>query len=402
MDLATPVLQADEGFRETRQLIEMSALLLDLRRKTSVAATTDEARSIFKIAAGNGWRRQVYSAVIVQAYATHERFVRDLAKAVGDFLTETYATYDDLPRRTKDEHMKLAVRRLQDVTERGHSQEVVDPQRILSRLTACLDGGLQLNLDVLVRHPANYRSGVVEEVFSRFGLDVRTTSSREDLSVLVGGVLNGVYASAASVVDDLADRRNQVAHGGLVEEILGAEDLAGIVDAVAGYDLWLARHVADCLLSDLIRRNGTPIATVDRTWRNPNTGISSIARLVDVASSLIRGDVVYVVIPQTAKASTCSIVSIQVHNEPADAAKPGGGPFGVDLGHGVTKGVRIYVLNDRWKSIANALRRVADLAPIGQQDRAIASLVPSQHEPEAAEMVVLGGMTAPATEPATE
>ncbi|TDC33028.1 MAE_28990/MAE_18760 family HEPN-like nuclease [Micromonospora sp. KC213] len=383
MDLATPVLQADEGFKETRQLIQMAAHLLDLRKTTSVASTTAELRNIFRIAASNGWRRQVYSAVIVQAYATHERFVRELAKAVGEFLTETYATYDDLPQRTKDEHMKLAVRRLQDVTERGHSKDTVDPQTILSRLTACLGGGLQLNLDVLVRHPANYRSGVVEEVFARFDVDVRTSSSREDLSALVGGVLNGVHASVESVVDDLADRRNQIAHGGLVDEILGIEDLAGAVDAVAGYDFWLARHVAHRLLSDLINRNGTWLANVEHTWTNRDTGVRSVARLVDVAASLARGDVVYILSSQAEGASSCSVVSIQVSNEPVEVAKPGKGPFGVDLGHVVAKGARIYTLSDRWKSLANALRRVADLAPTAEREPITAPQVPGPREPEA-------------------
>lgn len=328
---------------------------MKLRQANSAQLSGDDLLELFRIAASPNWRQQVYSAVIVQTYATHEKFVHDLAKVTGDYLAETYSTYGDLPTRTQEEHMKLSVRRLQDVTERGHAASAVDPRTMVNRLAACLGGGVQLNLDVLIRHSSNYRSGVVEEVFRRFDVDVRTASSSEDLSTLIGGVLNGVYSTVESVINDLVDRRNEIAHGGRVDSTLGDEDLGGIIDAVQGYDSWLNRQVAHSLLFDLVSRHGNVVGRVAHTWKNKGTGKRSIARLLDVQTRLSKGDTAYVSSPQGREVKPCTVASIQVQNVAVDAAIPGGGPFGIEFGRSLSIGWDVLVLEDRWRSLADVL-----------------------------------------------
>jgi len=183
LDLVSAFMQAQQGFSGARQLIRMSRLFIKLRQTSSTQSTGDDLRELFSIAASPNWRQQVYSAVIVQTYATHEKYVRDLAKATGDYLAETYSAYEDLPKKTRDEHMKLTVRRLQDITERGHVASTTDPRTMLNRLATCLSvsGGVQLNLEVLTGHSSNYRSGVVVEVLDRFG------GSYSPGSAVVGG-----------------------------------------------------------------------------------------------------------------------------------------------------------------------------------------------------------------------
>ena len=355
MDFISALVQAHQGFDGARQLIRMSRLLIKLRQTISNQSTGDDLLELFRIAASPNWRQQVYSAVIVQTYATHEKLVRDLARATGDYLTETYSAYGDLPIKTREAHMKLTVRRLQDVTERGHTTSAVDPRTMLNRLATCLGGGVQLNLEVLIRHSSNYRSGVVEEVLGRFDVDVRTASSSEDLSALVGGVLNGVYSTVESVIDDLADRRNEVAHGGRVDSTLGDEDLDGIIDAIRGYDSWLSRQVAHNLLSDLVSRHGNVVGRVAHTWKSKSTGERSIARLLDVQTRLSKGDTAYVSSPQGREVKPCTVASIQVQNVAVDAAIPGEGSFGIEFGRSLSDGWSVRVLEDRWRSLADML-----------------------------------------------
>ena len=357
MDLVSAFMQAQQGFSGARQLIRMSRLFIKLRQTSSTQSTGDDLRELFSIAASPNWRQQVYSAVIVQTYATHEKYVRDLAKATGDYLAETYSAYEDLPKKTRDEHMKLTVRRLQDITERGHVASTTDPRTMLNRLATCLSvsGGVQLNLEVLTGHSSNYRSGVVVEVLDRFGVDVRTASSSEDIGALVGGVLNGIYATVENVIDDLANRRNEVAHGGPVDSTLGDEDLDGIIDAVQGYDSWLNRHVARNLLFDLVSRYGNVVGRVARTWKNKSTGKRSIAGLPDVQTLLRKGDKAYLRPLQGKEAKPCTVASIEVQNVAVDAAIPGQGPFGIELGCSLSDGWELLVLEDRWRSTADVL-----------------------------------------------
>jgi len=355
LDFVSAFVQAQQGFDGARQLIRMSRLLIKLRQTSSTQSTDDDLRELFKIAANSNWRQQVYSAVIVQTYATHEKFVRDLAKTTGDYLVEAYSTYGDLPKKTQEEHMKLTVRQLQAIIERGHSTSTMDPRILLNRLTTCLGGGVQLNLEVLTLHSSNYRSRIVEEVFGRFDVDVRTAASSEDLGALVGGVLNGVYATVESVIDDLADRRNEIAHGGSVDSTLGDEDLDGIIDAVLGYDSWLSRQVARNLLFDLVSRHGNVVGRVAHTWKNKSSGERSIARLPDVKMQLSKGDIAYVRSPQGREVNPCTVASIQIQNIAVDAAIPGEGPFGIELGRSLSDGCNVLVLEDRWRSLADVL-----------------------------------------------
>src|SRR5690349_12943165 len=157
MDLSSLRVRADEGWAGIRELLHVSTLLDKMRRAAGPDVPTDQS-DLYRIAAGAAWRRQVYAAVIVQTYSVHEQFVRGLASEVVDFFHKSYSAYQDTPERLRREHLRLSVRRLQDITERGHVVDGLDVQRILDQLSGCLAGGVQLNSEVLTRHPSNYRT----------------------------------------------------------------------------------------------------------------------------------------------------------------------------------------------------------------------------------------------------
>jgi hypothetical protein len=346
-----------------RDLAEYGQLVAQLqifRKVTHPNEDLDSVRvdGLAKLLAGASWRRHVYSFFIVQLYGAHERFVRDLAEQVAQLYVHVYRNYEALPETVRKAHLIWTVKHLQDLVDRKEFDKVTFLQSI-GQLDECLRGVIKLNDRAMSRSTANFRPDVVRSVLGRLSITLPDVENDDEMRGLLSGVLDGVYSSVDAVVDDLADRRNEIAHG-LDFEILDLETVLALANVVYAYDCWLLRSAVQVVLDGLVERESVQLGTVENVWSNRDTGVKTVVNLLDVAEPVSTGGPAYI---RTKVLIPCRIVSIEHKNERISEALPGCGPFGIDVGIPVHAKNRVLQVRHQWLRVEQALLRGITIRP---------------------------------------
>lgn len=305
------------------------------------------------------WRRHTYAFSIVSIYGAHERFVRDYFGEVAGALSAIYESYSRLPEVVRGYHERLTLDRSKDILD-GRRGSAADFREFLSNLNACLDGSMSLNREVFSVSTTNYRSQVVREMMvSRLGVDLSPPDKDPKLEETVRTELNGFYSTISGVIDDLADRRNEIAHGSDYE-ILDRGTLGSILKAVYWYDCWLYAEVARWLLMTVVRERGVEIGSIAKTYASPDTGLRSIGSISEVSEIVRPNDVLYLLENTVTKVV---VRTVEKNKLEQDLAAPGGGPYGLDFCVAVKKGSRVFRLPAKHSGLAMSLQLALEEKP---------------------------------------
>ncbi|WP_394387111.1 HEPN domain-containing protein [Roseateles sp. BYS87W] len=276
--------------------------------------------------ASTAWRKHVYAFAIVGVYGAHERFIRDFCAEVAVVISKIHGAYKKLPERMRTAHEKFSIERAQAISE-GRTGDKADLQVLIANLHSCLEGGSVLNYDVFATSSANFRSHTVRETFSRLAIDL-SNEEPEHLKKVVANELAGYYPTSFTVLDGLADLRNEIAHGSDFQT-LDRGTLTSIVRVVHLYDHWLVGQVACSLKNLLLSTYGELVGTITKTYKGAGE-IRSIGSLDSLAAKVSIGDPVHISKPN-GDFEKSIVASIEFNSNPMPSAA-GLGPFGIDFG----------------------------------------------------------------------
>lgn len=306
------------------------------------------------------WRRHAYCFCIISIYGSHERFIRDICSDTSSTICKIYSSYSELPERLRTLHERLSIERAKDILD-GRLSDYIEFQQALSNLHSCFFGSMTINNEVFSMSTANYRSSIVQEVIGRLDIKLDSADGEISLRSIIETELNGFYSSIANVIDDLARRRNEIAHGSDFD-LLDLRTLGSILKAVYGYDCWVYREVAKSLLKKLVLKNAVEIGCVSKTYTSRDTGIRSIASIEKISENVRREDLLYLLHDGSVKhviARTIQRLKIDI-----EMADPGSGPYGVDFEIVVKDGSRILRLPPKHTSLAGTLHRALEVHPL--------------------------------------
>lgn len=204
---------------------------LELERRLLAATTNDPPTSESeRIAAeirlnsgtGSMKKRLDYNTVIVTLYGLFEQLVEGLIGEYSTNLSRSAPSYADLPQKLQKAHSDMSVEllpRLDHSKYRGR----VQIHQVIANMHSCLSGESEymLNLEALQQHSANFRADVLGQLFERLGITqvLQRLPRYEPFSSYLKINLDDEAGSLAKTeiiyeqLDDLADRRNDVAHG---------------------------------------------------------------------------------------------------------------------------------------------------------------------------------------------
>lgn len=204
-------------------------------------------------------RRFDYSALIVALYAAYETFVEELLTSYVTALSQQTA-YSALPQNLQKQHMKRTGELLSKIELDSGRHPGVTTKSLVENLHNCLSGSMPyfLNHSAIVVHDANFR---VEELTKILGLiEIKPDMVRRDQNFIawyhddqeMQGNLPDVVPEPVvkQRLDELVERRNEVAHrGSNPENRLGADEmqkLVGFVDALSRsiFALIVARYLS--------------------------------------------------------------------------------------------------------------------------------------------------------------
>lgn len=168
----------------------------------------------------------LYNAIIISLYGNFEKYVDDLLAAYTHYLGKEYDKYEDLPKKLKAKHIEKAAEYLSN--EQRYLNMGLTKKNVISQLFYCLVENKTDSLpeELFIRHGGNLKTKELIQLFSSFGVnnvDGIISNNAEFLKCLQS-VGMGENKEWKTIVNNLVDQRNQVAHG-RVENRISLSDL---------------------------------------------------------------------------------------------------------------------------------------------------------------------------------
>jgi hypothetical protein len=157
----------------------------------------------------------LYSSVVIALYGNLETYVEQLAEQFVTDLSARVAHYSDLPERLRANHRRLSgiIADSIESSTRVRASTVAD---IIANLHSCLSGvePYLVNAMAFRHHTSNVRLPVVEKIFTDAGaLNIRDQLSNDTRFKGPAERMDPGTNDIFFRINDLADRRNDVAHG---------------------------------------------------------------------------------------------------------------------------------------------------------------------------------------------
>jgi len=179
-------------------------------------------------------RRFNYNSIIVSLYGYFEEYIESMLRAYVIHLNSIVPKYQDLPDRITKYQIDLSFRLLSRI-EQSRYRSVVTTEQLISNLHSCICNAekYRINAEAFTHHRANFRIETIQESFARIGISGISQKIKmcsvfvEYLQSLYPGrnVANIRSPEAFLYLNDLAERRNEVAHGMPPDDILSNEML---------------------------------------------------------------------------------------------------------------------------------------------------------------------------------
>ncbi|MEJ9143542.1 MAE_28990/MAE_18760 family HEPN-like nuclease, partial [Bacillus thuringiensis] len=170
------------------------------------------------------------NTIIISLYGYFENFIEELIKAYIQSLRSFISEFQDMPQNIVENHNQLSAQLIQNISIPKY-QGIVSEEKIVSNMASCLSGEYYtINVDAYTYHKANFRENVINEFFSKVGIEnISSLILRYPLfnDYLIENEID--KSIAFNIINDLADRRNQVAHGS-VDSILDKDILSQYVE----------------------------------------------------------------------------------------------------------------------------------------------------------------------------
>lgn len=212
-----------EELRQQIACLDLQWRIIKLNASASNgSAVENDVASLNEMIGSGVFRRQFeYNSIIVTLYGLFEQYVESMAVAFLCKLNDLVPLYSKLPQSVRCGNIELTTTLLSkpDLQKYRDSCKPVD---LVSNLHLCLTDNLnyKINSEAFTYHTANFRSDVVDVTFARIGISnlsnlVKSTKSfSKFLEETYPERLS--FSTVADVfieLNDLAERRNDVAHG---------------------------------------------------------------------------------------------------------------------------------------------------------------------------------------------
>jgi len=217
-----------------------------------------------------------YNSIIISLYGSFERFIENCLISYVDELNILIKAYKDLPDSITKQHFILSLSLLNKI-EQPRYNGPLRKEDIIRNLHTCVNtlNDYQLNKDAFTQHTANFRLGVIDEVFSQIGVNqisqkILKISSfsdfiHENLGLGDNSELN--INECFQILNDLAEYRNYVAHG-VTSELIENNILREYLIFFKHYSFSLIEVLNSNLLHRELEEKGKELGEITDVYQN--------------------------------------------------------------------------------------------------------------------------------------
>ena len=226
-------------------------------------------RSIIK------WKTFKYNCIIISLYGYFEQYLESLLQSYIQNINYIIPKYSDIPEPIKNNQIELSIKLLSVIDQPKYRDSITKAQ-VISNLHSCINnqGNYCINAEAFSYHTANFRRKIIYETFAHVGIEnipKQVTKTASFIEYLLSKLADteAIEEADLSYIDDLADRRNDVAHGVPTEDILSTELLLDYVNFFDIFGKALHEVASSYLLEFEVRKSsiyiGKPIVVYNNS-----------------------------------------------------------------------------------------------------------------------------------------
>lgn len=168
-----------------------------------------------------------YKAIVISLYGLLEKYIELWIKEYLRNLS-TLVAYDNLSESIRDKHFELSMKLISIIMEGRYAKySKLRKEDIFKKLNNCIENSksYELNLDAFTMQTGNLMHNRIEEMFKAIDIIISKDLIRNtELVTLIGLSLDKIQNTESKVlfgeINELVDRRNTIAHGGKIDDLL--------------------------------------------------------------------------------------------------------------------------------------------------------------------------------------
>ncbi|MEG4229276.1 MAE_28990/MAE_18760 family HEPN-like nuclease [Microcoleus sp. N9_B2] len=174
-----------------------------------------------------------YKAAIISLYGLLEQYVETWVKEYLDSLSSLVPEYNQIDEKIRDNHFELSLKLIDIIINRELAKyKNLTKEEVLRKLNHCIVNltNYQINTEAFVLSSGNLKHNKIVELFKPLNVDLNTELIKnESLNREIGLAPNDISNKEKDIlyykINDLVERRNQIAHGSEILDILNISEL---------------------------------------------------------------------------------------------------------------------------------------------------------------------------------
>jgi hypothetical protein len=208
-----------------------------------------------------------YNSYVISLYGIFERYIEDLLKGYLVSISSAFNTYNELPNKIREANIKKCSELLLNLGLQKNKD--LAPEIIISALYNNVSkGSIKLNYEAFIQHSSNFRSSSINEYFKSVDISDlnKLVCNYEPIKSTLESKFDNPEGTSSKqlfkAIDDIADRRNEVAHGTKVLNLLTPELILEYCVFFQSYSESLFHCLTDKVLNQKVSVKSTPIKLI--------------------------------------------------------------------------------------------------------------------------------------------
>lgn len=184
-----------------------------------------------------------YKAVVISLYGILEKYIGDWIKEHIETIPSLIPSYDELPEEIVKNHFDLSIDLILSIKKELDKYEHLKKEDILTRLSSCINtpANYKLNSDSFIPKSGNLKHLKIIEAFKSLNIKLsEKLRNNANLSELLkekygDNIANKNDDSLFEIINELVTRRNDIAHGVNIDDILRITEFDDYIEFLEKY-----------------------------------------------------------------------------------------------------------------------------------------------------------------------
>lgn len=295
---------------------------------------------------GRSKRLFEYKAIVITLYGVLEKYIGVWIQEHIDTLSNIILNFEDLPEKLRTNHFNLSIKLISLIIENRYAKyEHLQKEDVLINLSSCIKKPLEYELNGNAFSPlsGNLKHSKIVEVLKPLDIELVpklkvNNEFSQYLKDKYGGNISNRGDDLFTPIDDLVIRRNDIAHGMDIDDILNISEFDYYIEFLASYGKAIFETIAEKEIQYEAKFLYKKIANVKGVFRH-----GSILCFEIENQKIEKGDHIIIQTPEKYFLKK-KILEIQENGIPFDkmdiAMKTN---IGVNLGSGITAKQKFYI-----------------------------------------------------------